>query len=141
MVRRSGYRHENDYEIHNPDIFEILFSFQGRLNRVRFWVAFLGFNLAWGLLWQMIFVLLEPQRLPFWMLYSVYFSISLWVDFALFSKRYHDIGRTGWWSLLIFLPVIGPIWLLIELGFFRGEEGRNHYGNAVIGSPLKMVEI
>ena len=30
---------------------------------------------------------------------------------ALGVRRLHDIGRTGWWMLLVFIPLIG--WLIL----------------------------
>jgi uncharacterized membrane protein YhaH (DUF805 family) len=30
--------------------------------------------------------------------------------------------------LIIFLPVIGALWYLIECGFLRGTDGNNDYG-------------
>jgi len=43
-------------------------------------------------------------------------------------KRYHDRDKSGWWVLIIFLPVIGALWYLIECGFLRGTDGNNAYG-------------
>ncbi len=42
-------------------------------------------------------------------------------------RRLHDIGRTGWWLLLVFVPVVGWIVLLI---FYvtRGNDGANDHG-------------
>ena len=46
---------------------------------------------------------------------------------AVAVRRLHDIGRSGWWYLLIFVPIIGWIVLLV---FFctRGEDGPNQWG-------------
>jgi uncharacterized membrane protein YhaH (DUF805 family) len=43
-------------------------------------------------------------------------------------KRFHDRDKSGWFVLISFIPVIGPIWLLIELGFLRGSAGDNRFG-------------
>ncbi len=43
-------------------------------------------------------------------------------------KRYHDRGKSGWWFFMVFLPLIGGIWQLIELGFCSGTDGDNDYG-------------
>ncbi len=42
-------------------------------------------------------------------------------------RRLHDTGRTGWWLLIVLVPVVGVIVLLV---FFvmRGNEGANDYG-------------
>ncbi len=35
-------------------------------------------------------------------------------------KRYHDLGRSGWWFLLIFVP-LANFWQLYECGFRPGR--------------------
>ncbi len=46
---------------------------------------------------------------------------------AVSVRRLHDTGRSGWWLLLVFLPIIGGLVLLI---FFvlEGHKGPNEYG-------------
>jgi uncharacterized membrane protein YhaH (DUF805 family) len=46
---------------------------------------------------------------------------------ALGARRLHDINRTGWWLLLLFVPVIGWI-VLIVWAIERGDKGTNKYG-------------
>ncbi|OBQ58489.1 DUF805 domain-containing protein [Mesorhizobium erdmanii] len=55
-------------------------------------------------------------------------ALSLWVNFAATIKRYHDLDKSGRWSLLLFLPYIGGLWVLVECGFFSGSDGNNDYG-------------
>lgn len=54
--------------------------------------------------------------------------IFLYPSLALYAKRWHDRGKSGWWSLLMFVPIIGWLWMLIECGFLRGTDGPNQYG-------------
>jgi uncharacterized membrane protein YhaH (DUF805 family) len=54
--------------------------------------------------------------------------VFMWPTYAVYTKRWHDRGKSGWWSLIILVPIIGPIWMFIECGFLAGEEGSNHYG-------------
>ena len=42
-------------------------------------------------------------------------------------RRLHDTGRTGWWLLLCFLPLIGNI-ILIIFFLIDSEPGNNEYG-------------
>jgi uncharacterized membrane protein YhaH (DUF805 family) len=44
------------------------------------------------------------------------------------AKRFHDVGRSGWFLLLWLIPVIGQLWWIVELGFFQGTPGLNKYG-------------
>jgi uncharacterized membrane protein YhaH (DUF805 family) len=43
-------------------------------------------------------------------------------------KRWHDRDKSGWWMLIVLVPIIGSIWLLIELGFLAGTPGANRFG-------------
>ncbi len=43
-------------------------------------------------------------------------------------KRWHDRDKSGWWMLILFVPIVGAIWFLIELGFLRGTPGPNRFG-------------
>lgn len=46
---------------------------------------------------------------------------------ALIVRRLHDTDRSGWWLLLMFVPVIG--WTIMLLNCLRpGRRGRNAYG-------------
>ena len=48
--------------------------------------------------------------------------------FALCVKRYHDICRSGWWLLLLAIPIIGPLWVAFSLGFRKGQQHENRFG-------------
>ncbi len=46
---------------------------------------------------------------------------------AVSVRRLHDIGRSGWWLLLVLLPIIGWIALLIW-ACSDGTQGPNRFG-------------
>ena len=46
----------------------------------------------------------------------------------LYAKRWHDRGKSGWWTLIVLVPIIGGLWILVELGFLKGTDGTNQYG-------------
>ncbi len=46
--------------------------------------------------------------------------------FAVFVRRLHDTGRSGWWLLLGFIPLIGAIVLLIFT--LLDSQADNQYG-------------
>ncbi len=54
--------------------------------------------------------------------------IFMWPTYAIYTKRWHDRGKSGWWSLILFVPLIGGIWMLVECGFLAGTEGTNNFG-------------
>ncbi len=110
----------------NPSIItplEILFSFQGRIKRSQWWV----FHLLLPLLFIGIAIPLALLKMAL----AVFFFIAIvpaWCICALDIKRWHDRDKSGWWMFIIFFPIIGQIWALIELGFLPGTEGKNTYG-------------
>src|ERR1700739_174397 len=46
---------------------------------------------------------------------------------AVLVRRLHDTGKSGWYILLLFLPIIGWIWILVLL-CTDSQEGENQYG-------------
>lgn len=45
-----------------------------------------------------------------------------WMNCAVWAKRWHDRGKSGWWTLIALIPFgIGWIWAMIELGFLEGK--------------------
>jgi Protein of unknown function (DUF805) len=55
---------------------------------------------------------------------------------AAFSRmHYSHSDKSGWWVLIVLIPIIGAIWLLIELGLLKGTPGPNRFGPPV-ASPL-----
>ncbi|HZP75570.1 MAG TPA: DUF805 domain-containing protein [Pseudolabrys sp.] len=51
---------------------------------------------------------------------------------AVGARRLHDLDRTGWWLLLIFVPILGWIILLIW-DCTPGTKGANQYGPDPLG--------
>jgi uncharacterized membrane protein YhaH (DUF805 family) len=58
---------------------------------------------------------------------SLTFLVILIPSIALAIRRLHDIGRTGWWLLLIFVPFVGWI-VLIVFYCTKTQEAANQWG-------------
>lgn len=57
-------------------------------------------------------------------LYSLAVFIPGW---AVFTRRMHDIGKSGWWWLIGLVPVVGAI-VLIVFACTDSQPGDNAYG-------------
>ena len=57
---------------------------------------------------------------------------------AMTVRRFHDIGRTGWWSLVCLLPLLGNI-LSIIIGLLASAEGANRYGPNPYGEEVRLM--
>ena len=58
-------------------------------------------------------------------------ALALIPSIIVYIKRFHDRDKSGWWVLIGLIPIIGGIWLLIELGFLKGTPGPNRFGPPV----------
>jgi len=103
-----------------------LFSLKGRISRKPFWI----FNLivfAGGILLGMFIDI--PDDVNEISRPQIMFMIwILWPSIAVQAKRWHDINKSAFWLCINFIPLIGPIWALVENGFIRGTPGPNRFG-------------
>src|SRR5262245_2529150 len=60
-------------------------------------------------------------------LQTLYALAILVPSLAVTVRRLHDTGRTGWWLLIVLIPLIGFIVLLVFM-CLEGESGENKYG-------------
>ena len=104
-----------------------VFSFEGRSNRVEYWVSQLVFTLVWFVL---AYGISEESDLL-----MVIGGIGTLVAFipavAIQVKRFHGINKTGWMILINLIPYVGGIITLVMLGFFgpvNTIDDSNDYG-------------
>ena len=106
----------------------LLFSFEGRIPRWKYWLAFLGIAVVVVLILVATGILFG-RNVPFAEGYIFSFClIYFWMYLAISVKRWHDRDKTGWWVLIRMVPFVGPLWEFIELGCLRGTLGDNHFG-------------
>ena len=55
-------------------------------------------------------------------------------ELAVCVRRLHDTGRSAWWLLLVFLPLLGALVLFIFM-LMDGQRGENRFGPAPKGPP------
>jgi len=131
------------------DIFTLLFSFQGRINRAKYWLAVAIYIAAMVIVTAIGFATLS------WVFFALLVIVYIPMVFsgvAVGIKRLHDRNKSGWWLVLFyFAPAVLSgaanatemaggnlllsgasiaisIWALVELGFLRGTTGANRYG-------------
>ena len=123
---------------------KFLFSFQGRISRKAFWLYVLA-SIVLGVVLNILAMppqpVLDPSTTPelamaamsgyygaipfwYWLVQLVLFVIGI----AILAKRWHDQDRSGWWSLLLLIPILGGLIVLIMCGFIAGTPGPNRFG-------------
>ncbi len=61
--------------------------------------------------------------------------LTVWMLAATSVKRAHDRSRSGWLMILLALPVLGWLWLVVDLLLLGSAKGRNRHGAPVFGNP------
>lgn len=85
-------------------------DFSGKIGRKKFWMSYLFYLIAlWGFFGIDIIIFGIP------ILSAIFMLGAIIPVFALFVRRFHDTGKSGWWIFINCVPFIGPIWLLILL--------------------------
>ena len=104
---------------------QLLFTFEGRIGRKAYWFAVVILFAA-GLLASLIDRILFAD--PNSILSLVVSLVSFLASIAVAVKRWHDRDKSGWWVLIVFVPLIGWVWTIVENGFLPGTPGPNRYG-------------
>ena len=87
-------------------------DFKGRATRKQFWL-FTLFNFIFAVILSMLGSMENTVGDVFDILNLIYSLAVLLPSLAIAIRRLHDIGRSGWWFLIGFVPFIGQIILLI----------------------------
>jgi len=140
--RARPHMRTSETVVMNP--LKLLWSFHGRIGRGAY-AGGLLLNLAWA--WTAAFGLIYLGRdamleaypslqlgsvvLPLVELLkgaeAVVFWLCAWANCALMARRLHDLGKSGWICLIVFIPLINVI-AVISLLIARGDDFDNPYG-------------
>jgi uncharacterized membrane protein YhaH (DUF805 family) len=140
---------------------QLLFSFQGRLNRKPYWMTAIVTMLIIIVLLLFALILIREHRFEFagltLVLLVILYIPLIWIGLAIGAKRLHDRDKSAWWLLVfyaapgilstagnrledvgfIILHVISfaiSVWAFVELGCLRGTPGPNRYGPDPLGT-------
>ena len=149
----------------NMGLKDILLSFDGRINRQRWWLIGIALNIAafvYALVVGMIIIAIESD-IVWGIVFSIAMSPFYYVYVALDIKRLQDTGRSwewGWLSVASYLVLVIynctpvgssaesvtdwlsiiitiPIWIIC--GFFEGDALPNQYGRNPLGGYMNVA--
>lgn len=121
---------------------DLLFSFSGRIGRAKWWLTQLAIVIVWALAFGVfgLFVrVVDPSSahapgelsnggLSLGIALLCAILLSVWINLAGTAKRLHDRDKSIVWFALMFVPLIGPVWLIVECGLLEGTRGGNRFG-------------
>ena len=92
------------------------FDFNTRSTRAEYW---------WFMLFDILIAIAITIILPF--LSPLFTLLMLVPSVAVTIRRLHDINKSGWWLLILFVPLIGAIVLLIFM-IKETQQAENQWG-------------
>ncbi|WP_428640805.1 DUF805 domain-containing protein [Roseibium sp.] len=120
-----------------PGPFWALMSPIGRMGRQPYWLCFF---LVWVIIfiairlwWKSNTVIPDPEAVTLAMfmesnpLFPFLFFALQWIELAVVIKRLQDLGRSGFFALLTFVPFVNFL-MVIALGIIPGQAAPNRYG-------------
>ena len=119
-------------------LFKKYVQFHGRAPRHEFWwwtlaliiANFIAVFIDMSLLNSNVQIVAEPGRVEMsdeGPLAAILSLATLLPSISVAVRRLHDVGKSGWWLLVMFVPLLGALYLIF-LYVQRGTEGRNIYG-------------
>lgn len=104
-------------------------DFKGRARRKEYWM-FTLFNIIFFIIAAILDNILGLKfmpEIPYGYIYLLYTLFIIVPSLAVAVRRLHDVGKSGWFYLIAFIPIIGAIWLLV-LFVTDGKPGENQWG-------------
>jgi uncharacterized membrane protein YhaH (DUF805 family) len=96
-------------------------DFEGRVGRQEYWMFIL-----FSFILQIAFDVVRLDEV------SMLIALGLFVpSLALAARRLHDTGKSGWWQLLILIPIVGWIILIVWLAT-KTDPVANQYGDPAV---------
>lgn len=111
----------------------LLFNFDGRIGRLSYWLGCVLSTVV-GLVplaFMATFARADMGGVSLATLIFLFLLVLILLtvmNLAVVAKRLHDRDKSLLWYLFIFIPIIGPLWMFIELGFLGGSPGINRFG-------------
>lgn len=108
------------------------FNFTGRSRRKEYWAATL-FNSIFIFILFFIFLAIGfiindySIFVIFYFIYVIFILIIAIPNFSLCIRRLHDVGKSGWFYLIGFIPIIN-LWPVALILFVDSEPHTNQWG-------------
>jgi uncharacterized membrane protein YhaH (DUF805 family) len=104
-------------------------DFKGRARRAEYW-NFVLFSTLISIALTLVDIYglgANPMAGESGMIGNLYSLAVLLPTVGVLVRRLHDVGKSGWYILIVLIPLIGIIWLLILL-FSNSQQGENKWG-------------
>ena len=110
---------------------DMFFSYRGRLNRKPFILRGLLLSVLSSVMSSVMTEMTEAASTVMHLLALLPLILMVVLSvctFMLIIRRWHDLGKSGWFSLLMLIPLLNFL-VLIFLWVKKGTDGPNAYGD------------
>ena len=102
-------------------------TFDGRAQRAEYWYFMLFYFLGYIIVSVVDSIIgTFSAEAGMGLLGAIFMLVHFLPSIGVSIRRLHDIGKSGWWYLLILIPLLGPIVLLVFFVLDSRED--NIYG-------------
>ena len=116
-------------------MFKAPFSFDGRIRRIEYFLSGIVGGIVFSIAWALgigTFILGAGMGSAGGSVFGLLIGLaalvaSMWFSLAQGVKRLHDLDKSGWLILLMFVPTVNALFGLYML-FADGTVGPNQYG-------------
>jgi len=105
-----------------------LISFDGRIRRKGYWLVGIALGIPNLMLYVLLIASVTNENAFGTIVAALLMIVVAIAGLSLAVRRWHDLDKSGWWVLIAAVPIIGPLYSLIMLGFHTGDQGPNSYG-------------
>ena len=113
---------EREIRLQDETLVQMYLTVDGRVNRLRYFLRGLGLGLVGMVLYFVMYLAVSEVAA------GILYGLVMLAQIPLCIRRSHDMGKSGWWNLLLLVPLVNAIWSLFLL-FKKGTEGDNAYGS------------
>jgi uncharacterized membrane protein YhaH (DUF805 family) len=140
---------------------ELLFSPKGRVSRSKYWLGFLLSMVTYFCSMIIVVILIylvsyiyssipgnadkiidtsfstlkSNMELIIEPIVDLFLIMWAYMLFCLSIKRFHDVNTTGWFSLILIIPLVN-FFTFITLGCIKGAECENKYGSDPLANKV-----
>jgi uncharacterized membrane protein YhaH (DUF805 family) len=137
-LRGASYRRDYSCGDTKMDLINLLFSIEGRISRKSFWLFFLSLSIL-DILLRVL--LRHEDAATLKNAHYIFLVVFIYPSIAVLAKRWHDRNKSAAFVFINLIPFVGPLWAIVELGFFLGSAGDNQYGCDPLGRVARPTKV
>ena len=102
-------------------------NFTERARRKEYWLFTLCYTILYYIIWYADASFGTVNEYGIGTISTIFWIVMLLPGLGVLVRRLHDTNRSGWWVLILLIPLVGMIWMIVLL-CLQGTSGQNRFG-------------